>query len=270
MKIPLIALGTLQVTRLILGSNPFAGFSHQSPERDAEMRCWYTDDRIVETLFQAQELGVNAVVCRGDAHMVGCLRRYWRQGGSMLWIAQTAAEAETAIAGAQFCLDQGASACFIHGGVADHLVAQRRFAELEAATGLVKTAGVPVGVAGHVTEVFEWAEQNLDLDYYMVSYYNPTPRHADPQHRPGADERFLSEDRDARVALIQRLQRPVIHYKILAAGRTPAAEALAFAASHMRPTDAVCVGVFSKENAQMIREDAELLLENLRSVDWPA
>lgn len=260
MQVPQIALGNLQVSRLILGGNPFAGFSHQSLARDAEMRAWYTDERIIETFFQAEALGLNAVICRGDAHMAACLRRYWQQGGTLKWIAQTASEAETPRAGAEFCLDQGASACYIHGGVVDYCVAQGRFAELEAAARAIRAAGAPAGIAGHVPEDFRWAETGLDVDFYMVSYYNPTPRQANPHNVRGLEESFLVEDRDARVALIQELKRPAIHYKIMAAGRTPPAEALAFAARHMRPTDAVCIGVFTKDNPDMLREDLELLI----------
>ena len=53
MPIPTVSLGTLEVSRFIIGGNPFSGFSHQTPERSAEMKAWYTDDRVVETLFQA-------------------------------------------------------------------------------------------------------------------------------------------------------------------------------------------------------------------------
>lgn len=264
MHVPTVYLGGLQVSRFILGSNPFAGFSHQSPARDAEMRGWYTAERIVETLFQAERLGVNAVVARGDNHMASCLKCYWRAGGTMRWIAQTASEAATPSAGARFCLDHGASACFIHGGVVDHLVAQGRFTELAAAVDVIKAAGLPAGIAGHELEGFYWAEQHLDLDFYMACYYRPTPRQDSPHHIRGAEERFDVEDRDERVALIRTLSRPAIHYKILAAGRTPPAKAFAFAAQHMRPGDAVCVGVYTQWNRDMIRENVKLLLANLR------
>ncbi len=264
MKVPTVSLGGLEVSRFILGGNPFAGFSHQSRSRDAEMRGWYTAERVVETLFQAEALGVTAVVARGDEHMARCLECYRRRGGRMHWIAQTASEAATPAAGARFCIDRGAAACFIHGGVVDHLVAHSRFAELVAAVDAIKAAGLPAGIAGHELEDFQWAEENLDLDFYMACYYRPTPRQDAPQHVPGAAERFDIADRDARVALIRTLSRPAIHYKILAAGRTPPAAGFAFAAKQMRPGDAVCVGVYTQWNRGMIREDLELLLANLR------
>ena len=41
-----VQLGGLTASRFILGSNPFSGFSHQGPARDAEMMHYYTLDRL--------------------------------------------------------------------------------------------------------------------------------------------------------------------------------------------------------------------------------
>ena len=38
MSLDTVKLGNLSVSRMILGGNPFAGFSHQNPQRDEEMR----------------------------------------------------------------------------------------------------------------------------------------------------------------------------------------------------------------------------------------
>jgi hypothetical protein len=61
------------------------------------------------------------------------------------------------------------------------------------------------------------------------------------------------------VQTIQQLQRPAIHYKIMAAGRNDPDEAFAFAAAHMRDSDAVCVGVHTKDNPGMVRENVNSL-----------
>jgi hypothetical protein len=109
--------------------------------------------------------------------------------------------------------------------------------------------------------VFRWAEENLDIDYYMCSYYNAAHRDTNAEHVSGMPEWFLEEDRQAMTALIKGLSRPVVHYKVLAAGRNDPADAFAFVARHLRPTDAVCVGVYPGKNAGMIAEDVRLLEE---------
>ncbi|MCD6520124.1 MAG: hypothetical protein J7M05_09410 [Anaerolineae bacterium] len=266
MPLPTTKLGDLEVTRFIIGGNPFSGFSHQSRQRSAEMIAWYTDERIVETLFQAEELGLTACLSRGDEHITRVLKRYWDQGGKMRWIAQTDSHAETAVAGAQYCIDHGASACYLHGGVVDHYILHKRYEDLHAFAETVKAAKIPVGIAGHLPIDFLWAEENLDLDFYMVSYYNPTSRENSPHHDPEAEEQYLESDREERVNTIQKLKRPAIHYKILAAGRLDPAQAFAYAAQHMRPFDAVCVGIYTKDDPEMLAKDVQLFLNALRAV----
>jgi hypothetical protein len=122
---------------------------------------------------------------------------------------------------------------------------------------------MPAGVAGHNPDVFRWAEDHLDCDFYMCSYYNPSSRAAAAEHDPDARERFDSADRDAMVRLIADLPRPVIHYKVMAAGRNDPADALAFVARHLRDGDAVCVGVFPGDRPDMLAEDIRLLDEAL-------
>ena len=42
-QLPKIKLGQLEVSRLILGSNPFFGFSHGNPQaKPDEMKTWYS------------------------------------------------------------------------------------------------------------------------------------------------------------------------------------------------------------------------------------
>lgn len=260
MPLPTVQIGHLAISRLLIGGNPFSGFSHQSRQRDAEMLAWYTDERIIATLFEAEALGLRTCLMRGDDHITRVLAEYWRRGGAMQWVAQTNSRADSPAEGARYCIEHGASACYLHGGVADHLIAQRQYEPFYAFQETVQSAGLPAGIAGHMPADFLWAEQHLALDFYMVSYYNPSPRDQVPHHDPATVERYADEDRDERVAIIPRLRRPAIHYKVLAAGRTPADEAFAFAAAHLRPQDAICVGIYTGDNPHMLREDVELFV----------
>lgn len=261
--VPTTRLGDLSVSRFLMGGNPFGGFSHQSRERSQQMLDWYTDERIVELWFQAEALGLNACLSRGDDHITRVLRRYWDEGGSMAWIAQTDSRAKTAAQGAQYCIDHGAAACYLHGGIMDHNIAQERYEDIHAFVETVRAAGLPVGVAAHMPACWLWAEQNIAIDFYMGCYYNPSPRDQVPHYDPETRERYLISDRDERVAVIKTLSKPVIHYKVLAAGRTDPAEGFAYAASQMRPQDAVCVGIYTQDNPHMLQEDLALFLAAL-------
>jgi hypothetical protein len=128
---------------------------------------------------------------------------------------------------------------------------------------MIRQNGMLAGIAAHNPNVITWARQNLDVDYYLACYYNPSPRDQKADHVPGIPEYYLEADRLAMTDLIQTLDKPVIHYKILAAGRNDPASAFAFAASKMRANDMVCVGVYPKDRPNMLREDVALLEKSL-------
>jgi hypothetical protein len=255
-----IRLGTLEVGRFILGSNPFAGFSHQGPRVDAEMAGYYTVDRIKRTLREAEELGVTAWIGRVDQHVVRLVREYRDEGGRIRWIAQTCPEiGSTPAPSIQRAKSAGADACYLHGGVMDHLLANGRLGEVAGHLRMIRDAGLPAGIAGHRPEVFEWAErEGADVDFYMCSYYDPIPRDREAAHVSGFREVYRESDRAAMVVRIATLSKPAIHYKILAAGRNDPAAAFAFAARHLRRGDAVCVGVFTRDAPDQLRSDVEL------------
>ncbi len=254
----------LTVSRLILGSNPFSGFSHQGIATDWEMRRYFSGERIKQVLRQSEALGVNTLIARTDFHVMRLLLEYQEEGGSLQWFAQTCPEVGDHATCIQRAQDYGAKACHIHGGVMDHLYATGRLAqEVPAALDLIRQKGMLAGVAAHSPRVIEWVEEHLAVDYYLCCYYNPNSRDKNPEHVPGAPERYLEEDRRAMTDLIQHLSRPVVHYKILAAGRNDPASAFAFAASKMRPGDAVCVGIYPKDQPGMLAEDVRLLEEKL-------
>jgi hypothetical protein len=258
-----IQIGSVKVSRFILGSNPFSGFSHQGAEADQAMVRYYTTARVKETIKAAEALGINTLIGRTDLHIIRLLLEYWDEGGRIQWFAQTCPE----VGPHQMCIGRaaanGALACHLHGGVMDHLLAQGRLEEIPQAVEEIRRRGMLAGVAGHRPQVFEWAEEHLDLDYYMCSYYDPIPRQRRAEHVSGTEEQYLPEDRRAMTELIQGLSRPVVHYKILAAGRNEPEEAFAYAARSMRDTDAVCVGVFTQENPHMLEQDIEHLARSI-------
>lgn len=258
-----IKIKDVKVSRFILGSNPFSGFSHQGSDVDLQMKRHFTTAQIKVVLRDAETLGVNTVLGRVDHHVLRVLLEYWDEGGHLQWFAQTCPEVGNHDACVSRAASGGAKACHIHGGVMDNLLAQGHLDEIPAVVESIRKHGMLAGIAGHNPKVFEWAEKHLDVDYYMCSYYNSAHRDQKAEHVSGITEWFLEEDRQTMTALIQKLSRPVIHYKIMAAGRNNPADAFAFAARQMRPADAVCVGIFPARKPGMLKKDVGLLAEAL-------
>ena len=260
-----IWLGSLAVSRLILGGNPFSGFSHQNPVRDREMVAYFTAARIKETLRQAEALGINTLLARIDRHMMRTLQEYWDEGGAIQWIAQTAPEYASLSANIAQAVSVGARAIYLHGGQMDNYFANQRLAEVPAALEQIHAAGLPAGIAAHNPAVHRWAAENLKIEFHMCSYYNPTPRDTHAEHRAGDLEVFDHADRQAMTETIATLSRPAIHYKIFAAGRNDPGESIRLAARHMRRGDALCIGVFPKDNPRMLSEDLDLFEQAVRA-----
>jgi hypothetical protein len=260
-----VRIGDHDVSRLIIGGNPFSGFSHQGRDRDREMLDYYTDERIKATLRQAESLGINSAILRADDHIRTIVTEYWSEGGTIQWFGQTAGELGPPEVSLQRMVEVGAAGCHIHGGVADNLLLNGKIEELIPAVQYARDNGLTIGLAGHNPDTIRWGEENLDLDYYMCCYYNPISRREVAVHRSGTEELYREEDRQAMIEVIRTLSRPVIHYKILAAGRNDPAEAFAFAARQMRPGDAVCVGIHTGDNPNMLKEDVDLLEESLEA-----
>ena len=261
-----VKIGNVSVSRMILGGNPFSGFSHQSGDTDDQMVHYFTTARIKDILRSAEELGVNTHLSRADHHVMRYLLEYWDEGGTIQWLAQTCPELGSLDRAVQNGISGGATGCYIHGGSMDFLLANDQLDEVPPAIAKIRAAGLPAGIAGHNPKVFEWAEQNLDVDFYMCSYYNPAHRDKLAEHVSGTAEWFNAEDRRIMVETIRGLSKPAIHYKVMAAGRNDPKEALEFVARHLRPIDAVCVGIFPKDNPTMLADNVRLLEEALGGV----
>jgi hypothetical protein len=267
MPVSTIPIGDLSVSKLILGGNPFSGFSHQTPEKDRLMRNYYTVARIKETMRQAEELGINTFLGRADRHIQHVLLEYWNEGGSIQWFAQTCPEYVSVSRSISEAINGGAKASYLHGGQMDFLFAQDQLHQVSDSIAQIRDAGLPAGIAGHNPRVFEWAEEHVDVDFYMCAYYNPSRRDKQAEHVSGVKENFAPQDREAMVKVIQHLSKPVIHYKVLAAGRNDPQEAFAFVAKYLRPQDAVCVGVYTQDQPKMLEEDLQILESSLQGVN---
>jgi hypothetical protein len=254
-----VHLGDVPVSRFMLGGNPFSGFAHQTRERDLEMVDWYTMERIKEACRLAEAAGVTTHLGRVDNFTLRLLREHRNESGTLNWVAQTCPFVTTLDIAVSNAVEGGAAACFIHGGDMDYRVANGKTQEVVDAVKRIRDEGMAVGAAGHRCDTVQWAADHLDLDFFMCCYYNPDDRRLQTSRDYESEEDYRDEDRQAMCALIQTLPKPAIHYKVLAAGRNDPKDAFEVVAQAYRPGDAVCVGIFTKENADMIQEDVNLL-----------
>jgi hypothetical protein len=245
--LPTIRLGTLEVSRLILGSNPFWGYSHKSPQLDEEMRRHHTDERIIQILEEAAECGLTAVASPPDERWTRLWTRYSEKGGRLkIWISQCHGNPEQMISEIDRSIKAGARAIFIQGLRVEEQFGRGNFDTLRSWIEHIKEAGLPAGAAAHWPEIHpELERRNFPTDFYYQCMYNVSKT-----------SDYSPAEREKAVATIARLGKPVVAYKILAAGRLAASEGFEYAFNHIKRKDGVCVGIYAQKAIDQIRQNA--------------
>ncbi|MCC6441833.1 MAG: hypothetical protein IT210_00085 [Armatimonadetes bacterium] len=266
--LPSVRLGENEVSRLIIGGNPFSGNSHYSPEWDSDMLDYFTNEQIKATLFECERQGLTAMQSRGDRHILRMLREYRNAGGRLQWIAQIASELSDLKANIRQIAAAGAIATYHHGSRSDNLWHEGRIDEAEELLKVMRDTGVAVGMGSHIPEVIEYVEERgWDLDFYLCSVYNLSKRTRASQIVSGqrTEEKFEDADREKMLKVVRSVSKPCLVIKILAAGRNcrmpeQTRETFSYTFERIKPTDAVIVGMFPKyrsqvaENARIVRE----------------
>jgi hypothetical protein len=255
------------VTRLTLGDNPFNGHSyiHHVHSGD-EMMDFYTAERCVRTLFEAQELGINTYIALGDPFTLRVIRQYCREGGSMNILFQTypPIDLETNLRMMMQCKP---IAIYHQGGTADNYVESGQMDELRERIAKIRASGVPAGLGTHEPgTVLRAEEEGWGAGFYMTCLYNArrTQRGQQSGFITGKPKElvFYPGDPPLMFEAIRKVGKPCIAFKVFAGGQVflgKAAEqepAVAEAAlrqtySGIKPGDLVCIGVFQKHKDQL-------------------
>jgi hypothetical protein len=100
-----------------------------------------------------------------------------------------------------------------------------------------------------------------------MSHYNLESRDKILNHVSGVIEVFSNEDRQLMMDTISKITKPVIHYKVMAGGRNDPIDTYKNLSKVMKGNHAVCIGIYTKENANMIAYGENLgllqLIKNL-------
>ena len=258
-RLPAVQFGRHRISRLIVGGNPISGFSHWSRERDEEMKDYFSAANVKRLLRRCQEQGINTWQSRGDRHIRRLLREYRNEGGTIQWIAQTASEFASIPRNIRDIAAMKPIAIYHHGSRTDAMWAAGEIDRLQDDLKVIRDQGVLVGVGSHIPEVLAYIEdRGWDVDFYMACFYNVN-------RRVGGREAYLPEDREAMCRFIQQTDKTCLAFKVLAAGRNARSPedvraAFEYAFSHIKPTDAVVVGMFPRykdqveENVRIVRE----------------
>ena len=253
--LPTVDFRGLNATRMIIGANPFAGFSHQSPERDEEMVAYYTSDRIKETWQRAEAAGINTMVTNNTTpHVVKAVREYISAGGALQWIAQVSdGQSSSMFEAIDKVVEIGCKALYFHGGLTDKLYDEQDEKTLREWVEHARTHDILVGVAGHAPTAHLWVDSFDIVDFHTVCFFNCGSLHA------GKGDKFRLCDVFPAADCIRKIRKPCIAYKIMGAGRIDARMAFEYAFGNIKATDVVNVGIHRGDKDDMVEEDVDIV-----------
>ena len=257
---PRTTVGGLSVSRMIIGTNWMAGWSHTGAAADARIKEHHST---TATLCPMLERFVNAGVdtIMGNFALtptiLNAVRETEQKLGKKIIIIDTpginvedsAAGRAEARAKIHLSKEIGADFCLIHHGSAELLVnkEKKEIRRIDDYTAMIRDEGLIPGLSAHMPELIVYSDLNgYDVETY-IQIYNCMG--------------FLMQVEIETVnKIIRNAKKPVMTIKPMAAGRCTPFVGLNFSWATIRDCDMVTVGCFDEREAA---EDIEISMAAL-------
>jgi uncharacterized membrane protein YphA (DoxX/SURF4 family) len=237
--VPHAKIKGLDFSRIILGGNLIGGWAHA---RDLIyvsklVKAYFHDEKVFATFLLAEKCGINTfltnpILCR-------VISEYWRRGiGKIKFISDCGGENLTD--GVLMSVDNGATACYVHGGIADSLVEEGKVEEIGKALELIRKNGLPAGIGGHKLETIKaCVDFGLEPDFWMKTFHHTNYWSASIENQ---NDNIWCTDPQETKQYMKTLKQPWIAFKVLAAGAIP--PDVGFRYAFEGGADFVCVGMY--------------------------
>lgn len=260
---PRTEVGGVSLSRLVIGTNWFLGYSHWSAAKDAYITGVIRERKaiadVLEVYFRA---GVDTLMAPIDHDpMSDAIREAEdRTGVKCIVVATPQIPVDATTPERGFDMDEvrrvldrtvamGATFCMPHQCTTDALVDRctRRIRHMDAVCAAIRERGMIPGLSTHMPESMIYADESgLDVETY-ISIYNSMG--------------FLMQvEVDWVARVIQKAQKPVMTIKPMASGQLRPFQALTFVWNSLRDQDMVTVGTMSpREAAEVVELSLDLL-----------
>lgn len=252
---PRTNVGGLSLSRMIIGTNWLAGYSHRTSSADNMIKARHsTPATIVPMLDVFLSHGIDTIMApfgQTPAIYSAVREAEEKNGREMIMVdtpvinvddnADARREAEEVI---KASAARGSKLCLIHHYSAEQLVNKnkRTIERLDDYTKMIRDAGMIPGLSAHMPELVLYSDDNgYDVETY-IQIYNCMG--------------FLMQvEVEAVASIIRNAHHPVMTIKPMAAGRTTPFVGLNFSWATIRDCDMVTLGCFNEAEAL---EDIEI------------
>ncbi len=256
---PRTSIEGLSVSRMIIGTNWFFGWSHTSRAKDTYIKSTMTTDKIASVIEVFLEAGVDTMMGQiQHPGMKDAVTEAEQRSGRKITFVSTPGlnigdrpedfdEARRTI---ERDAELGAAFCMPHTSSTDKLVDTRRgrITNMDRYCRMIRDCGMLPGLSTHMPETIVLADKtDLDVATY-ISIYN-------------AAGFLMSLEADWVHRMIWNARHPVMTIKPMAAGRLLPLVGLAFSWATLRDQDMVAVGTMTPDEAREVIEISLSILE---------
>ncbi len=272
-------LGSLSISRLVLGGNLIGGFAHS---RDLIyvsrlLRAYNTDEKIFETLALAERCGVNTIQLNP-----GCfpyIERYRAErGGTIQAIVCTEGNLDFSDLSpvrdqVQSLVARGAQVMYTHGMATDRCVMNGHLDRVAQVVEIIQQAGVPAGIGAHSLETPIAVEKaGIKNDFYVKTFHPDTYWSASPpedrdewcwyrpnsQDHDGYHDNIFCVNPQRTIDVMQAVTKPWFAFKVMAAGALN--PQVGFNAAYKAGADFILAGMFDFQ----VADDVEIAVKALK------
>ena len=271
-------LGNFELSRLIMGGNLIGGWAHARDliYVDKLFRAYNNERKIFETLILCEQAGINCINIAFST--IETMVKYKKITGSkMTVIAQVGINNrdDDMFVNADYAADQGVDIIQLQGNWCDWLVRDNRLEVIDGMMNRIRKNGIIAGMGAHTIDSLIVCEENgIIPDYYMKSMHHDNYWSAHPSENRKAFEvdGARSSDHnmfhdncfcpfpDRTVEFVNRVQVPVMGFKVLAAGAIQPKDGFNWAFEN--GADFICVGMFDFQ----VVEDVNVCIDTLENL----
>jgi len=286
LNMPEIPFGPHTISRLIVGGNQQIGASHASGDMSKHMLEYFTLEQTVEFLRSCTAQGINTWQSNYGEKTRDALFKLREEGEKLNMLPLSALQVagldnerlRPALERMEGTWDRMMAeykpiGVFLWGMLTDVLWREGKIDMARDFLAKARDTGVQVGVATHIPEVIEYIEEKgWDVDFYMASLYKWMKSREEilailpeiPVDGHQGWEFYLPSELPRMCDTIRQTPKTCLAFKLFAAGRTSTtpeqvSEVFEFVLRHIKPTDAVVVGMYPRFADQMVKENADLV-----------
>lgn len=246
---PRTVVGGVSISRLIVGTNWFFGWSHTSEAKNCFIKSYQTRKNIADILTVFMNAGIDAIMGMPLPLLRDAISDAQDRTGRTVKLITTPnfnitpggppeEEPERVF---DTCKDMGAAFCMPHQCETDRLIDQmhKTIRDIDKYTGMIRERDMIPGLSTHMPETVIIADATgADVETYIQLY--------------NAAGFLMHTEADWVMRIIKNAKKPVMTIKPLASGRLLPAVGLAFVWSTIRDQDMVTIGTATPDEAKEV------------------